>query len=349
MLKRERLEYSFIFYIKDVFILDRKWNLETMNEWCDLNSDGYKVLEVKWIQKPYQKQKWALMKCPNKSHELYWAFWNGHRRGHRCKQCDYESKGFIIWDKNMAFEFFKKHGYIMINIDDFKNVDETVWCYDSEGFKVRPSITNLRHGGTPSRYQYNSFAIENVQRYCKLYRPEYRIVSEKYSGVKSKYEWEYLGDDLPEDVSNKFKITIDNFIHGGCGHPYFTTSQGEKIFERELKNNKINYIKQKTFKDCKDKNRLKFDFYIPELDEIVEIDGLQHEKVITHFGGEEGFKDRVRKDEIKNNYCKLNNIKLTRIRYRTNEIPEYNLLVKECIDSMSSRLDVSTKTRPNKK
>lgn len=322
--------------------LDRKWNLETMNEWCKVNSEGYIVLETKWIQKPYQKQKWVLMKCQNKNHDAYWVWWNGHRQGCRCKQCDYELKGFIIWSKEMAFEFFKKHGYIMIDINEFKNVDDTVWCFDSDGFKVRPSITNLRAGGAPSRYQYNNFAIENVNRYCMLYRPDYKIISKNYTGVKSKYEWEYLGGDLPKDISNKFKLTIDNFLHGGCSHPYFSTSQGEKIFERELKINKINYIKQKTFKDCRDKYPLKFDFYIPELNEVIEVDGLQHEIPVSLFGGEDGFKDRVKKDKMKDDYCKLNNIGITRIKYRTNEIPKYFKSVQEKIEIMLVELDLNS-------
>jgi hypothetical protein len=69
----------------------------------------------------------------------------------------------------------------------------------------------------------------------------------------------------------------------------------------------------------------------------VEIDGLQHEQIVPHFGGEDGFKDRVKKDKIKNEYCKLNDIKLTRIKYRTNEIPKYNRLVKEVINQLLQR------------
>lgn len=33
------------------------------------------------------------------------------------------------------------------------------------------------------------------------------------------------------------------------------------------------------------------------------------------FDGQKGFEDRKRKDEIKNNYCKENNIPLIRISY----------------------------------
>ena len=72
---------------------------------------------------------------------------------------------------------------------------------------------------------------------------------------------------------------------------------------------------------------LKFDFYIPSLNVCIEYDGEQHFEIA--FGkGEEGLKDRKRKDEIKNNYCKFNNINLIRIPYWEFENIE-NIIIQE--------------------
>lgn len=40
--------------------------------------------------------------------------------------------------------------------------------------------------------------------------------------------------------------------------------------------NNIEYIKQKTFENCIDKRKLKFDFYLIKLNICIEFDGIQH-------------------------------------------------------------------------
>jgi uncharacterized protein YjgD (DUF1641 family) len=57
------------------------------------------------------------------------------------------------------------------------------------------------------------------------------------------------------------------------------------------------------------------DFYIPKTGIIFEYDGIQHFQLNEHFGGEEGFKQRIHSDKEKNSYCQNNNIKLVRIPY----------------------------------
>lgn len=85
-----------------------------------------------------------------------------------------------------------------------------------------------------------------------------------------------------------------------------------------MDNNNIKYIKQKTFKECKDIKLLKFDFYLPEYNMCIEFDGIQHFKPIERFGGIDGFKKTKQNDKTKNIYCDKNNIKLLRIKYNEN-------------------------------
>ena len=58
-----------------------------------------------------------------------------------------------------------------------------------------------------------------------------------------------------------------------------------------------------------------FDFYLPDYNICIEYDGEEHFQPVEFFGGEEKFQRRIENDEIKNNYCKNNNIKLIRIPY----------------------------------
>ena len=59
---------------------------------------------------------------------------------------------------------------------------------------------------------------------------------------------------------------------------------------------------------------------MPEYNICVEYDGKQHFEANDYFGGEDGFLYRQINDEIKNEYCKNNNIRLIRIKYDENII-----------------------------
>jgi very-short-patch-repair endonuclease len=97
--------------------------------------------------------------------------------------------------------------------------------------------------------------------------------------------------------------------------------------ETYLKRKNINYTWQKKFDDCKNINKLPFDFFLPDYNTIVEFDGVQHFEPVKKFGGEEHFKRIKKHDEIKNNYCKDNNINLIRLTNEdlTNNIIEWGL------------------------
>lgn len=205
--------------------------MEFRNNYCIEQNINYKVLETKYIEKSYQKQQWALVKCPNENHEAYWVWWNNFHNGYRCKLCHYEINGLIMWDKNKAIEFYSKYNLNIINIENFKSIDKRILCINKDGFKVFASITNLKADKIPSPFQYNKFAVENMNHYCKLYRPDYELISNKYINIKTKYLWKYIGNMLPENENRLFELSADSFIHGGSGHPYFSKSKGIIMFE----------------------------------------------------------------------------------------------------------------------
>lgn len=106
-----------------------------------------------------------------------------------------------------------------------------------------------------------------------------------------------------------------NHILEGHGCPVCNDSIGEKEITQYLLSNNIEFIPQYTFDGCKNKKKLPFDFYLPAYNICIEYDGLQHFKPVDHFGGEEGFKQRQYNDSIKNQFCRLNDIQLLRIKY----------------------------------
>jgi very-short-patch-repair endonuclease len=92
-------------------------------------------------------------------------------------------------------------------------------------------------------------------------------------------------------------------------------SKGEKLIAKELDRLGIVYIEQFCFDDCKDKRKLRFDFYIPSRNTCIEYDGEQHSKPVEIFGGKEGYENTKKRDNIKNKYCKEHNIALIRINH----------------------------------
>lgn len=110
----------------------------------------------------------------------------------------------------------------------------------------------------------------------------------------------------------------------GKGCPECVESNGERAVRQYLDKNKILYNFQKTFDDCYDIKSLPFDFYLPEYNACIEYDGEQHFKSVEYFGGKDSFKKTVMHDNIKNDYCKNNNIKLLRIPYYANVEEELN-------------------------
>jgi len=115
-----------------------------------------------------------------------------------------------------------------------------------------------------------------------------------------------------------FEQIPNNHTSKKYGCPYCNESKGEKEICKMLDNSNIKYIRQYKFKDCKYILTLPFDFYIPDLNLCIEFDGEQHFRIFEKWGGEEKFLDIKRNDEIKNQFCKDNNINLLRIKYNEN-------------------------------
>ena len=106
-------------------------------------------------------------------------------------------------------------------------------------------------------------------------------------------------------------------------------SHGEEKTRIFLQSLNINFETQKTFNKCRNPKTnmpLRFDFYLPDCNCCIEYDGEQHFKENSFF--RDDLKEIQKRDNIKTQYCKDNNIKLIRIPYTEfNNIKE--ILTKE--------------------
>jgi DNA-directed RNA polymerase subunit RPC12/RpoP len=145
---------------------------------------------------------------------------------------------------------------------------------------------------------------------------------------------------LEKYYNNDTKIKIR---HDVCGHEYSVApikfldnrrcpqcnmsklpkvSKGVKTIEEFLRNNGISFDTEVYFDNCKsDKNRkLYFDFAIHVSDTeyfLIEFDGKQHFQTSKAFTGH-NLSESIKRDSVKDNFCKDNGITLHRIIYTEN-------------------------------
>lgn len=129
-------------------------------------------------------------------------------------------------------------------------------------------------------------------------------------------------------------------------HSYLTTgettscgciklSYGEEKIQSILKEEKIDFIREYSFDDCRAKSGylLRFDFAIfknQKLYCLIEFQGPQHDKPIERFGGQEQFFILQENDKIKVEYCKNKQIPLIVIPYKDKMKLNWDYLKERC-------------------
>lgn len=225
-----------------------------------------------------------------------------------------------------------KYDYSLV---DYKNVTTNVkiicpkhtqeWknLTGNEYFEMTPS-KHLEGQGCRFCYKekMTKYPEEEIEREVKKYSTaaEFKKMAPQYynSAVKK--------PEFYKRITSHFKLQKESF--------------GEKLVSKILTDNKLIDEKcveskkcanrEKTFDDCKNTiegqycRALRFDFYIPELNTIVEYDGEQHFRPSQKYGGIEEFKRIQVSDKMKTDYCLKNGIKLIRIHYKfpANKIEE---------------------------
>ena len=288
------------------------------------------IKRAKIIHKDFYDYSLVNYICSNKKvkiicpiHGIFEQIPNNHLRGYGCLSC---SK---IQDKKFLKNSFLKKAFIVhknfydYSLVDYKNAKTKVKiiCPIHGVFEQTPG-SHLRGRGCPK------CGIKKFTSSRKLTTKEF---IERAKIIHNNF-YDY---SLVNYVYNNKKVKIICPIHGvfeqtpkshvrGHGCPSCASSLGENKIENFLINKKIPFEKQKTFKDCVYKYKLRFDFYLPESNSLIEYHGIQHYKVVEYFGGEEGFNKRKIRDKLKKDFAKLNNIKLIEISYNDNIEEELN-------------------------
>lgn len=202
-----------------------------------------------------------------------------------------------LWDNNppMVYCQCECGNVVWLNKKDVQTGHtKSCGCLKTEIFN---KINDVNHSGQVSDYGITILTKSNKNKYgqqlwsCKCFCGN-------------------IFEELPAKILN------GHIRSCGC----LKTSSGELLIKNILDKNNIEYKQEYTFSDCKGLNNyvLRFDFGIKENNNLLclfEFDGEQHFYPINIFGGEEGFKKTIVRDNIKNQYCKNHNIPLYRFNY----------------------------------
>lgn len=252
-----------------------------------------------------------------------------HSRGSGCKVCATKRthKAQMHTDEMVEAVFHQVHNYKYIYNDFYRGDNDknyTITCPDHGDFKMQPS--NHKQGNGCKKCGYIKIGKKlrllwkNVKKqFIKAHNDKY-IYNDKYRHGNDKN----YTITCPEH--GDFKCT-PRLHKRGVGCPKCKNSRLESAISYVLEEDlMVDYTSQHKFDKCKDTHCLPFDFYIPngqiygenKFKDIfaIEGDGIQHDKPIDIFGGLEKFKTQVKRDHIKNQYCKDNGIRLIRISHR---------------------------------
>lgn len=262
----------------------------------------------------------------------YYAFINKKRNNDRysCQQCRQRKTSEVYKEERIskqyqrALDFCQRNEYRLIT--PISKIDT---CYSEMQYicpkhgLIKTTLLNLTQEHKCLKCSY-----EDVQRY-NMFTPEYvSNLIKQHGGILINKE-EYTGcmdknlKVICQVCGDVFTTSLYAFLkHDGqrCPNCSNTESNGEFTIRMFLDEYRITNIPQYKFNDCRYKNPLPFDFYLPENNLLIEYDGQFHYEPICIGGIDydkavENYNNTVIRDKIKSDYCKKNNYDLLRIPY----------------------------------
>ena len=270
------------------------------------NYSGTEVLETDFISNSYN-MKWKCS-CGN----VFIRRWNNMlaSKTFKCKECILNDSKFSSEEINEIL----KNKKLTIVEDVYKNSTTPFCVKNEEGYKAKVYIHSLKRSNSILYFSTkNPYTIENINTYLKNNNISFRIISNDYNGRTSNLLCKCC------KCNKEFtRMWRDIQCNDAIGCPYCESNRFSKFarkVETLLKEKEICYELEKRFDGCKDVLKLPFDFYLPNYNICIEVQGQQHYESVPFYGGDEKFIERQRHDKIKRDYCRNNNIILIELSY----------------------------------
>lgn len=253
-------------------------------------------------------------------HKLFEQRPSAHMMGMGCKKCADEADGKRRRGTLEQFieKSIKAHGnkYKYTKSVYIDSKTEICISCDNHGDFFQIPHHHTRGHGCPRCSKYNDYTITTkrfIEKAILVHGDTFDYSLTEYEGTNKKIII------ICKKHKHKFSQTASNHL-GGQGCPKCRSSRGERAIRNFLKNNNIKFDEQKKFETCinpKTGWKLRFDFYLPDYDMLIEFDGEQHFKASDGFGGNKKLEYVKGMDFIKTNWCLDNYIKLLRIPYKS--------------------------------
>lgn len=192
--------------------------------------------------------------------------------------------------------------YELISEKCEKTVDK-IYVRCPNGHIWNTTLSKIRSG---RRCPYCSGKFIHILEVKKILESEnYKLLSDTVSRMSQKIKVECPNGHIYETTFNNFKI--------GRRCAICKSSKGEKRIAEVLNKFNIKFYQQHSFDDCIYKQKLRFDFYIPDKKTIIEYDGRFHYLQLAN--SQELFENIQIRDNIKTLYCRNNGLTILRIPY----------------------------------
>lgn len=299
----------------------RKTHEEFLKDVYDSVGNEYEVLGK------YKLSNIRILMKHNKCSHEWEVFPAQFLRGTRCPKCSPS----IVGNKkrlNQGKRFVQKvkevHGDEYLVLSEYKGSHEYVEVKHVTCGRIYEVQATGILSGAGCLQCFN----ETRGKHRTLSQQEYKDRVMKKHGDEYEPIGKYVNDITPILVRHKtcgheWKVKPYNFMRRGTGCPQCKESKGERRISVFFDYSFYKYERQYKIDECRQKLALPFDFAIfheNKLICLIEYQGIQHYKPVDLFGGEENLKDIQKRDKIKRDYCKANNIPLIEIPYSEKEI-----------------------------
>lgn len=283
-----------------------KWDDVTIIKYIEDN--GY--VFIKFIENGKRGlSRRILVKCDE--HEPYEVIFNNFKRGRRCRKCT------TTWTSSYeeVKEFVENNGYkLHTKKEDYKNNLSDILLECNKGHMYTTQFTHFKRGKRCRFCGYIKVGENNrlnVNKIINLIEEiGYKLLTpiEDYKNEKTKLK---LQCDKGHIYTTQWCVLRDG---GRC--TICRESKGERRIRKYLEENSIYFISQKHFKDLRGDcgAPLRFDFYLPQHNTLIEYQGEFHDGNNTLQTKDELFKQQ-KYDNMKREYVKYNDIKLIEIWY----------------------------------
>lgn len=303
-----------------------------LNPYAEYNIKLYleKVSDGNVILEDFNNAKNAHSKLMlyNKSQDLHYdRSWNEISNGnYYYKKLDQDYVSSRRLDSKIVEEHLESHNLIMVG--EYKNnitpIEFICRKHQDKGIQ-KMNWSTMHRSPCPCRYCKGFSTIAKTDEELRdeiknKKNPNIEVIG-RYKNMKTKIECKC------RKCGRTIYLRPDHIKRGiGCG--YCTKSIGENRVETFLKEHHIKYEREYRFEDCiRVKKSMPFDFYLSEINTVIEYDGVQHFQIIGRFG-EESFRELKLNDKFKSNYCKEHNINLIRISYKEKDMVDKILSAK---------------------